>query len=1118
MYLTREQRRQLESVVGAARTVAEDGARAELRRLYVHEREPAAYLTAEDRELRIRLRARAKQLGDAKDHSLEHGFEREVHACAYEQWHRMLFARFLAERGLLMHPTGVAVSLQDCAELAPDEGAADAWELAGRYAAAMLPQIFRPDDSLLAVRLADESRQKLEQLLARLDAAVFQGKDAIGWVYQFWQAQKKDAINASEVKIGADELPAVTQLFTEPYMVGFLLHNSLGAWWAGKVLAANPHLALEAKAEQELREACAIPGVEWTYLRFVKEAERWRPAAGTFDGWPKLAGELKVLDPCCGSGHFLVGMLEILTALRAAEEGLGPAEASDAVLRDNLHGLEIDPRCTELAAFAVALAAWSVPGAEGVRNLPELKIACSGLSLGVTAREWRALAADRPDLLGEMDQLYLDFEKATVLGSLIQPRKAMGSLFEAQSHRLLDWLKERAIAERSRLDVLDRELAVTAHGAATAAELLSGQYQLVATNVPYLGRSKQTETLRAFCDANHSTARADLATCFVERCVQFCTSGGTQVLVTPHSWLFLSSYKQFRLRLLKEEEWSFVARLGEHGFESPQAAGAFVALSIISRHKPRTKHSFAGIDVSDARVPADKATQLVTKDVQLSSQIAQCENPDAVVTFNSTVSNYKRLSTYADAVQGASMVDLERFRLMFWEVASSGEGWVLHQSSPTGDSQYSGMCFVSANHATRVDIHEAASALKEEGRLGGYRSGHKNVGRKGVLVAWLRTLPASLFEGTIYDHNTTAIIPKHDAYLSAIWCLCSSPVYNTFVRELNQKLQVNTATLTSISFDLAYWTRIAAEKYPNGLPKPYSSDPTQWLFNGHPVGSDAPLQVAVARLCNYRWPRQTGSSFPDCPALEADGLEGLADDDGIVCLPSVLGERPAADRLLELLVTAYGDDWNHGTLQQLLEAAGYGNRDLAAWLRDAFFEQHCKLFQHRPFLWHICDGEQDGFSALVNYHSLDRKNLERLTWTYLGDWMQRQEQAVRENRDGAVDRLAAAKVLQGELEKILEGESPYDIFVRWKSLAKQPIGWEPDLDDGVRLNIRPFLSVKDVGKKGAGILRWKPNVHWNKDRGKDVESAPWFGTFGGERINDHHLSLAEKRAAQGGRP
>ena len=116
--------------------------------------------------------------------------------------------------------------------------------------------------------------------------------------------------------------------------------------------------------------------------------------------------------------------------------------------------------------------------------------------------------------------------------------------------------------------------------------------------------------------------------------------------------------------------------------------------------------------------------------------------------------------------------------------------------------------------------------------------------------------------------------------------------------------------------------------------------------------------------------------------------------------------------------------------------------------------------------------------------------------------------------DGAQERLAAAEALKKKLELILEGEAPYDIFVRWKPIEKQPIGWDPDLNDGVRLNIRPFLTVPDVGRKGTGCLRDKPNINWNKDRGKDVESAPWYHLFQGDRINDYHLPLAEKRAAR----
>lgn len=227
------------------------------------------------------------------------------------------------------------------------------------------------------------------------------------------------------------------------------------------------------------------------------------------------------------------------------------------------------------------------------------------------------------------------------------------------------------------------------------------------------------------------------------------------------------------------------------------------------------------------------------------------------------------------------------------------------------------------------------------------------------------------------------------------------------------------------------------------------------------------------------------------------------------------GEAPLADRLLDLLVAAYSDAWSGDTLSTLLANSDHAGKSIESWLRDKFFVQHCKLFQNRPFIWQIWDGLRDGFSALVNYHTLTHKKLEVLIYTYLGDWIARQRQDIVDGIDGAQERLDAAESLKKKLELILEGEAPYDIFVRWKPLEKQPIGWEPDLNDGVRLNIRPFMTVPPVKKAGAGVLRDKTNIKWDKDRGKDVKTAPWYSVFNGDRINDHHLTLKEKREARG---
>ena len=828
-------RKQLENAVREARRVAEDGARAVLGALAVDAARPHGSMSAEERALRLRLRAHGRQLGDRREReSGAQEIERLGHEVAYEHWHRMLFARFLAENGLLVGPSSrVAVSLEECGELAQEGFGADGWDVAASFAARMLPQIFRPDDPALAVTLAPETRQGLEKLVADLPEAAFTASDALGWTYQFWQTDRKDEVNRSEVKIGADELPAVTQLFTEPYMVRFLLHNTVGAWRAGRLLAERPELARGAASEADLAKAARIAptggldGYDFEYLRFVRvpagkegtapvgesgasdgasrdtgaplvaapdtleggetpggpdkppagdrgasnrgrasgsavvppgsgaslggpdsplqsgdpsgtasaspandEAAQipapggpWRPAAGAFAAWPRRAADLRVLDPCCGSGHFLVEVLELLARLRIEEEGLGAAAAVRAVLRENLSGLEIDLRCTQIAAFNVALAAWKMAG--GPIDLPPLRIACSGLAPASSKREWLRLAGGDQRLEGALDRLHELFRDAPTLGSLIDPAALGEDLFQADYEEAAEFLGEAlapeapgvapapgdvaavprdvapgtvpasgaglapsvtrageaapgsgadgsggvrsgrpgaaaaagSLSPRSsaapasltvppggrRVEPLaaqppDRfrtgaqvdqavvaageegvqesfERAVAAFGMARAAQLLAGEYDLVATNVPYLTAQKQAPALRDYTASKYPDAKADLATAFVSRVFAWLGSSGVQAVVVPQNWLFLPRYRRLRERLLRERTWRFVDRLGEHAFESTAAAGAFAALAVLSAGKPDEGRLLAGIDVSAQRgerpIPAREKAALL---------------------------------------------------------------------------------------------------------------------------------------------------------------------------------------------------------------------------------------------------------------------------------------------------------------------------------------------------------------------------------------------------------------------------------------------------------------------------------------------------------------------------
>ncbi|MFU3311913.1 Eco57I restriction-modification methylase domain-containing protein [Pseudomonas sp. DC3200b2] len=1154
-------RRALETTIIKARDIAEQAAAQALTRLSVADAKPADYLNEEQRRLRTRLRAHGRQLGDIKQDNDKQSINKLITEVAYEHWHRMLFARFLEQNELLMYDEHSPLTLADCSELVQDPDTLrdelerrcqSGWELAGVLASKMLPQIFRVDSPVFELEFAPEHQRELERLVIGLAEETFQAQDSLGWVYQFWQSKRKDEVNKSEVKIGADELSPVTQLFTEPYMVSFLLDNSLGAWWAGQHLTADDWQT--AQSEQELREKVAIPGVPLSYLRFVKEetTQQWQPASGTFDAWPKRLSELKALDPCCGSGHFLVAAFLMLVPMRMQAEQLTAQQAIDKVLSENLHGLELDQRCVELAAFAVALEAWRYPDAGGYRSLPELHLACSGLSIAAARDEWKELSrkAGKQNLTIALDWMYQTFKDAPVLGSLINPRRSKAAQIAQWSElqQLLgEALTQDQANQQSQLDgetlALNNRLeaGIVAQGLVKAAELLAGQYTWVITNVPYLARGKQHDTLKDYCETYYPEGKNDLATVFLDRCLEFCVQGGTSSIVLPQNWLFLTSYRKFREKLLQNDSWHLIARLGPGAFETISGEVVKAILINLSRgnaagqsadllHSGEQGNWIRGVDVSEPRTAAEKAAGLLADDVKSVEQGRQLENPDArVALVESGDTELLELSTSFH--NGLQTGDYSRFGAKFWEILPIPECWSFYQSTVSGTTAYGGRDNIVLWEQGRGCLSESSGSVVR---------GTEAWGKAGVSISATGSLYAALYDGALYDENTVSLIPKSELVLPAVWAFCSDDDYCAEVRKINQTLKVR-GDLIKVPFDLERWTHVAEEKYPNGLPQPYTNDPTQWIFHGHPCGSviwdedskwtahgelrvdDTVLQVAVARLLGYRWPAEMDPKMELAAEQRAwvercAELGGFVDDDGIVCLPPVRGEKSADQRLEALLQGAYGEAWTTPQKNRLLETVG--SKSLSLWLRDKFFEQHCKLFQHRPFIWHIWDGLKDGFSVLVNYHKLDKAGLERLIYTYLGDWIRTQQAGLVNGEDGAQERLAAAEALKKQLEAILEGEKPYDIFVRWKSPAEQPIGWNPDLNDGVRLNIRPFIYARDVGKKGAGILRWAPNIKWTKDRGKDVESAPWYrlglqyDEGEGARINDHHLSLADKRAAR----
>ena len=642
-------------------------------------------------------------------------------------------------------------------------------------------------------------------------------------------------------------------------------------------------------------------------------------------------------------------------------------------------------------------------------------------------------------------------------------------------------------------------------------------------------------------------------------------------MVAPQNWLFLKRYRKLRERLLKGSTWNLVARLGPGAFETITGHVVNVALNIISEGHGDPGWEMAGVDVSASRgqhsIKAAEKSELLQEGagVVMSRQRELLKHPICTIQFGEPT-DLDLLGDYLSVRGGITTGDSLRFRRFLWETDRSDNNWRPQQGTVKTSRLYAGR--------ERCLLSEAGNdgLLQLTGGSGVTIAGREVWGHDGIAISYTGDCSCTLYSGERFENVICVGVPNNARDLPALWEFCTSDQFTAAVRKNNINLGISVRYFEMARFDFSYWKSVADAAYPNGLPEPYSDDPTQWIFHGDPCRSvvwndenkrtdhgppriaDTVLQVTVARLLGYRWPAELDPAMRLAPeqrdvADDCRAFDEFADPDGIVCLSAARGESNAADRLRGLLAHAYGDQWSATTERTLLAAtSSKPPKSLEDWLRDRFFQEHCKLFHNRPFIWHIWDGRKDGFHALVNYHRLagpegeGRRTLESLTFAYLNEWIERQRTDQGEGIPGADGRLAAALDLQEQLQRIRTGEPPCDIFVRWRPLHEQAIGWEPDINDGVRLNIRPFMraQLRKGGRAGAGILRWKPNISWKKDRGKEPEEPrppedfPWFwgcpgggsegqqsdfsaasnAEFDGNRWNDLHYTNSAKREAR----
>ena len=442
----------------------------------------------------------------------------------------------------------------------------------------ILPALFEPTSDytelLLNPSVVDQEGvvYHLVHDIAEDDFNVEQGGqvEIIGWLYQYYNTEPKNAAFAKSGKITKEEIPAVTQLFTPDWIVRYMVENSLGRLWINHLEGDQSMWHPDDNNHKHEPEIRFFKG-QWKY--YLDEAEQpedredtlynpfWSLKTSFSDLQPQ---DIKFLDPCMGSGHILVYAFEVLMQIYESQ-GWSQRDAAQSILEHNLYGLDIDDRAAQLAYFAVMMKARQYDRrilTRGIRpNLYAIqesdrinRIHLSYLGAGLTELERND--ADN-QIRGFLDSL----EDAKDFGSLL----CIDALNWPLLHRFVSGIDHEGQMSMDAVGLEDT--CAQLEYLLEVGEFLAQQYDVVVTNPPYMAVSNGNAALNKFVKDNYPDSKGDLFACFMERCGQFTRKDGYQAMITQHAWMFLSSFEKLRAKLLQSVNIVNMAHLGPRAFE-----------------------------------------------------------------------------------------------------------------------------------------------------------------------------------------------------------------------------------------------------------------------------------------------------------------------------------------------------------------------------------------------------------------------------------------------------------------------------------------------------------------------------------------------------------------------
>ena len=497
--------------------------------------------------------------------------------------------------------------------------------------------------------------------------------EIIGWLYQYYNTEPKAAAFAKNGKITKEEIPAVTQLFTPDWIVRYMVENSLGRLW----VEGHPECGLKENWKYYLEEAQQEPEVQVKLAEIRKEYAALNPE------------DIKLIDPCMGSGHILVYAFDVLMQIYESA-GYSQRDAAKSILENNIYGLDIDDRAYQLAYFAVMMKARQYN-----RRILNGENTCHVYAI----QESNSINRAHLKYFGAgMDDIEKNAAKMQLEGLLdtLTDAKEYGSILNVESYNW-DLLRRFVAAEDTAGQIsMDsvgvEDTAEQVNRLIDIGETMARKYWVTCTNPPYAGTSNLSANVNNFVKKSYPDSKADLFAVFIERCHQMTSVNGFQAMITQHSWMFLSSFEKLREKMMLTETVN-MAHLGARAFE--EIGGEVVQTTAFVRCANRVE----GYKGTYCRL-IEPTSQQGKADMFISGQnqyhvgqisfskipgvpVAYWISPEVLKLFDE-----RTVGSIADAKSGMTTTDNTRFLRLWEEVNCQKIGFGYSNIADTQDMKY----------------------------------------------------------------------------------------------------------------------------------------------------------------------------------------------------------------------------------------------------------------------------------------------------------------------------------------------------------------------------------------------------------------------------------------------